>query len=274
MPATDSLPDLDSVIRSIGRAGRRLAELGACEGAAGNISVAVRGLPEVGARFPNVETVTLPAPVPELAGTTFVATGSGCRLRDVLDDPEANLGCLVVDAGGVTGKLFSSPRRRFARLTSELNSHIAVHERHLLSSGLAFHALIHAHAPNLTFLSHVPGYQDQAHLNRRLMRWEPETIIFLSEGIGVAPFNVPGSPGLMAATEGLLANHQIVVWGKHGVIARSFDSVEAALDRIEYAETAARYEYMDIVAGTRAPGMSDDEIRAVCAFHQVNQAIV
>jgi hypothetical protein len=28
------------------------------------------------------------------------------------------------------------------------------------------------------------------------------------------------------------------------------------------------------MAGTKAPGMSDDEIRAVCAFHQVSQAIV
>ncbi len=274
MPVSESPPSLESVVRSIGRAGRRLVELGACEGAAGNISVAFRDLPEVGSLFPNVETLTLPTAVPELAGATFVATGSGCRLRDVLDDPQANLGCLVVDSGGTTGKLFSSPRRLFVRLTSELNSHIAVHRRQLLASGREFHALVHAHAPNLTFLSHVPGYQDQAHLNRRLMRWEPETIIFLSEGIGVAPFNVPGSPGLMESTERLLDRHQLVVWGKHGVIARSFESVEGALDRIEYAETAARYEYMDIVAGTQAPGMSEDEIRAVCAFHQVDQSIV
>jgi rhamnulose-1-phosphate aldolase len=274
MPVAESLPDLESVVRSIGRAGRRLAELGACEGAAGNISVAVRGALDPGSLFANTETITLPVAVPELAGTTFVATGSGCRLRDLLDEPQANLGCLVVDGDGVTGTLFSSPQRRFARLTSELNSHVAVHYRQLLASGRTYHALIHAHAPHLTFLSHLADYQDQAFLNRRLMRWEPEAIIFLSEGIGVAPFNVPGSPELMAATVGLLDRHQVVIWGKHGVIAHSFDPVEEALDRIEYAEAAARYEYMDLVTGSRATGMSDDEIRAVCAFHQVEQSIV
>jgi rhamnulose-1-phosphate aldolase len=274
MPLAESLPDLESVVRSIGRAGHRLAELGACEGAAGNISVAVRGSLEAGSLFPNVESITLPVAVPDLAGVTFVATGSGCRLRDVLDDPQANLGCLVVDGDGTTGKLFSSPRRRFVRLTSELNSHIAVHHHQLLASGRASHALVHAHAPHLTFLSHLRDYQDQAFLNRRLMRWEPETIIFLPEGIGVAPFNVPGSPDLMAVTERLLDDHQLVVWGKHGVIARSFASVEDALDRIEYAEAAARYEYMDLLAGSRAKGMSDDEIRAVCAFHRIEQSIV
>ncbi len=274
MPVAESLPDLESVVRSIGRAGRRLAELGACEGAAGNISVAVRGPLDPGSLFANAETITLPVAVPELAGTTFVATGSGCRLRDLLDEPQANLGCLVVNGDGVTGTLFSSPRRRFVRLTSELNSHIAVHHRQLLASGRAYHALIHAHAPHLTFLSHLADYQDQAFLNRRLMRWEPEAIIFLSEGIGVAPFDVPGSPELMAVTVRLLDRHQVVIWGKHGVVAHSFGSVEEALDRIEYAEAAARFEYMDLVTGSRATGMSDDEIRAVCAFHQVKQSIV
>jgi len=41
-----------------------------------------------------------------------------------------------------------------------------------------------------------------------------------------------------------------------------------ARDRIEYAETAALYEYMDLVNGSTAEGLSFDELREIVrAFH-------
>ena len=46
-------------------------------------------------------------------------------------------------------------------------------------------------------------------------------------------------------------------------MSRSDVSVYRAVDRVEYAETAAHYEYMDIVAGGRAEGLSKAEIRSV-----------
>ncbi len=53
-----------------------------------------------------------------------------------------------------------------------------------------------------------------------------------------------------------LRRHRIVLWSKHGVMARSDISVTRAVDRIEYAETAARFEYMDLVGGGRAEGLT------------------
>jgi rhamnulose-1-phosphate aldolase len=47
-----------------------------------------------------------------------------------------------------------------------------------------------------------------------------------------------------------------VLWSKHGVMARSDVSVTRAVDRIEYAETAARYEYMDPSGGGRADAVA------------------
>jgi rhamnulose-1-phosphate aldolase len=46
-------------------------------------------------------------------------------------------------------------------------------------------------------------------------------------------------------------------------MARSDLSVTRAVDRIEYAETGARYEYMDLVAGGRAEGLTDEETQAI-----------
>ncbi len=67
---------------------------------------------------------------------------------------------------------------------------------------------------------------------------------------------IPGSQEMGAANVEGLRRHEIVLWSKHGTMSRSDISVYRAVDRVEYAETAAHYEYMDIVAGGRAEGLT------------------
>ena len=110
-----------------GRGRQTLSEIEASEGAAGNISVCLRWPIEVRTRFPVIEEIELPQSVPELAGATFLVSGSGRRLREIIDEPTANIACIVVNEGGRTGKLHTSYYRRFERVTSEFNSHLAVH---------------------------------------------------------------------------------------------------------------------------------------------------
>ena len=210
-----------------------------------------------------MERIDLPVAAPHLAGHRVIVTGSGRRLRDIAADPAANLGVVVVDQGGATGLLHTAHGRLFERLTSEWNSHLAVHEDTVARTGTDFHAVVHAQPPHIVYLSHVPAYRDEAYLNARLLRWEPETIINLPQGVGYVGFHVPGAPELMTGNVESLRTHRIVLWAKHGVMARSDVSVRRAVDRIEYAETAARYEYMDLVAGGRAEGLTTEEIRTV-----------
>ncbi len=73
-------PELNDLLTMMGEAGRHLAEIEASEGAAGNISVCLRWPIEVRTRFPVVDDFELPQPVPELAGATFLVSGSGRRL--------------------------------------------------------------------------------------------------------------------------------------------------------------------------------------------------
>ena len=155
-------PELDEMLEMMGEAGHRLSEIGASEAAAGNISICVRWPLELRARFPLVETIALPQPVPDLAGATFLVTGSGRRLREIIDDPVASIGCVVVNPDGETAALHMAYGRRFQRVTSEFNSHLAVHADQIRASGTNFHAVIHAQPPHLTYLSHVPVYQDTA----------------------------------------------------------------------------------------------------------------
>jgi len=273
MPLNEPFPELDELLASMGEGGRRVAAIDAGEGAAGNISICIGWPIEVRRRFPNAEPVALPVPAPHLAGHTIIVTGSGRRLRDLALNPVAGVGAVVIDPEGVSARLWTAPARLFDRLTSEWNSHLAVHDDTVARTGTNFHAVVHAQPPHLTYLSHVPEYQDEAFFNARVMRWEPETIVQLPQGIGILPFMLPGSDTLMAANVASLRTHRIDVWSKHGVMARSDVSVTRAVDRIEYAEAAARYEYMDIVAGGRAAGLTREEARSVVEAFGVQTAL-
>ncbi len=266
-------PELDDLLEMMGEAGKRLSDIEASEGAAGNISVCLRWSVELRTRFPLMEEIELPQPVPELAGATFLVTGSGRRLREIIDEPVANIGCVLVNEGGRTGKLFTAYQRRFERLTSEFNSHLAVHYDQMCSSGTNFHAIVHAQPPHITYLSQIPCYRDEHYLNTHLLRWQPETIINLPEGIGFIPFCVPSSNELMRANIESLRTHRVVLWAKHGVMARSDVSVKRAADRVEYAETAAKYEYLNLCAGEIGEGLTGDEIHAICSTFNVQQNI-
>lgn len=263
MSLVHPLSELDELLTSMGAGGSRISEIDASEAGAGNISVYVGWDVELRHRFPVEETIELPLAVPALAGKALLVTGSGRRLRQIADEPLASVGAVRVRDDGRAATLHTSPRRLFERLTSEFNSHLAVHQDHVARRGVQFQAVVHAQPPHLTYLSHIAAYREAAALNARILRWEPETIVSLSEGVGVLDFMVPGSTTLMEANVRGLRDFQVVLWSKHGVMARSDVSVTRAVDKIEYAETGARYEYMDLVAGGRAEGLTHAEISAV-----------
>lgn len=267
-------PSLDELLAGIGEAGLRISGIEASEGAAGNISMFIGWDMEVRRRFPQEAPFELPQPAPALAGKLVIVTGSGRRLRDIHNDPTANLAVVAIAADGASARIYTSPHRLFQRPTSEFNSHLAVHNDQVARTGTNFHALIHAQPPHLVYLSHIPAYRDQDFFNRRLLRWEPETIVNLPEGIGVLPYCLPGSPALMEANLAGLRRHNVVLWSKHGVMARSELSVTRAADWIEYAETAALYEYMDLVGGGRGEGLTDDELREIVRAFNVQTSLV
>jgi len=272
MPLNAPYPDLDELLATIGEAGLRLSSINASEGAAGNISICIGWSVEVRRRFPLGRPIELPYAA--LAGRVVLVTGSGRRLRDIRADPAANLAAVVIEPGGATGQMHTAPGCLFTQPTTEFNSHLAVHADQVARTGTNFHAVIHAQPPHLTYLSHVPEYRDEKLLNQRLLRWEPETIVNLPRGIGVLPFILPGSPALMEATVASMRGHRVVLWSKHGVMARSKVSATRAADRVEYAETAARYEYMNLVNHERAEGLTREELLSLVDAFQVQTELL
>jgi rhamnulose-1-phosphate aldolase len=61
------------------------------------------------------------------------------------------------------------------------------------------------------------------------------------------------------------------VWSKHGIVTRSDESVRRAGDLVEYAETAAHFEYLNLQLGRPTEGLSDEEMRSICRANGISQ---
>jgi rhamnulose-1-phosphate aldolase len=263
----------DGLSRQIGEIGQRLSDLGAAEGAAGNISVCVRDDLNIPAMFVEARSIDLPLEVPELAGATVLVTGSGCRIRDIAKSPMSTLGVVLIESGGKTGKMFIANDASFKRITSEFNSHLAVHHERMRSGDAKVHTVLHAQPTYLTYLSHIPEYQEEAYFNKHLFRWQPETILSIPQGIGMLPFIVNGSDEQMKETAIKMKEHPLVVWARHGVVARADETIVHALNLIEYAEAAAHYEYLNLSADEKADGLNPEQIRGICEAWGIPQNI-
>jgi len=206
------------VIRDSGQAGVEPTTLEATEGAAGNISAFVRALRNLDEGFVPRDELTLPAPAPELTAAWVVVTGTGRRLRDVRADPEQSVAVRRVHDDSVRATCDAAAD---LRPTGAWKSHLAIHADQVGRRDPDYHAVVHAQPHHLIYLSHYPAYARTYLLNDRLLRWEPETVVTFPEGIGLIPFQTPGSDARRRETVGGLRDHRLVMWQKHGVVARS-----------------------------------------------------
>lgn len=266
---------VDDWIREMVMACERMCALGALEGGAGNISLFLPpDTPGLDRWLTSVMGYATPFDLPgklSLPPGVLIISGTGRRLRDIATTPESVLCAVVVaDEGGCS--VHRSPDAG-VEPTSEIDSHIAIHAD-ALAGVPSVHTVIHAQPPKLTWLSHIAAYRDMPRLNRQLLRWQPETIVTFPEGIGVLPFETPGTPAQGSGTATAMRTYKLVIWARHGVVARSSKGPQAAADLIDYAEAAAGYEVTDILAGRIADGLSLDEIRAVARRFGVSDALL
>ena len=269
------MPDIDEWIHEIGKVGAILHQMGAAEGGAGNISLflpaettGLRGF--CLARFPRAREYRIPGGV-KLPHGTLLVTGSRRRLRDVLTQPDTALCAIQVEPDG--SSYLHHAKHQVLEPTSEIDSHIGIHSVQLAGAPRVS-AVVHAQPPNLTYLTHVPAYRDQGRFNRQLYRWQPETIAMIPNGIRLLGFETPGTPHQGELTQDAMVRHKLVVWAKHGAIARSPVGPMEALDLIEYAEAAATYERFDIQAGRPADGLSLEELKAIAKRFNIHAPVL
>lgn len=143
-----------------------------------------------------LRTISLTFPVAELAGKYFIVTGSGKYFRNVIKDPEANLGVLRVSSSGECRGVMGTEGGTVP--TSELASHFMSHiER--LKVDPAHRIVLHTHATNVIAMTFTHDL-DELKFTKTLWEMCTECLVVFPDGVSVIPWMVPGSSEIGRAT--------------------------------------------------------------------------
>lgn len=103
---------------------------------------------------PTPRYIALSQPMPRLANTPFIVTGSGKFFRNVQLDPAANLGIVKVDSDGAGYHILWGLTNE-AVPTSELPAHFLSHCERIQTTQGKDRVIMHCHATNLIALTYV-----------------------------------------------------------------------------------------------------------------------
>ena len=198
----------------------------------------------------------LGATFPYIANQYFYVKGTQKRMRDMARDPLANGSIIKLSPEGDSFSYVTQP----VAPTSELPSHLMV-QNYLQQTGSRYKATLHTHPIELVALSHHRAFLEDAqrpnHLTKTLWSMIPETLAFAPLGIGIVPYQVPGSVELAKATLEKIKDYDVVLWEKHGVFAVGLDLMDA-FDQVDVLNKAARI-YLDALTYTAAHPDSEPE---------------
>lgn len=244
-------------IEQIAEVAGYLWEKGWAERNGGNISVnltelvgdEVRGLP---ALMPEIK---LGEPVEALAGNIFYVTGTGKRMRYVAKAPFSNGSVIRVNADGSAYEIIAEQP---IMPTSELPSHLAMHN-FLRARGVNNKVVVHTHPTDLVALSHSKPFLNSDYITRKLWAMIPECRVIVPRGVGIIPYELPGSMDLAKATIKQLDKHDVVLWEKHGILAVGEDIIEC-FDAIDTLSKSAQIYLYARQAGFEPEGMTDAQL--------------
>ncbi|MBJ3814343.1 rhamnulose-1-phosphate aldolase [Shimwellia pseudoproteus] len=180
--------------------------------------------------------IPLSQPMPDLANTPFLVTGSGKFFRNVALAPAANIGVVQVDSDGA-GYHILWGLEGDAVPTSELPAHFLSHCARIKATGGNDRVIMHCHATNLIALTYVLE-NDTNLITRKLWEGSTECLVVFPDGVGILPWMVPGTDDIGQVTAREMDNHALVLWPFHGVFG-SGPTLDEAFGLIDTAEKSA-----------------------------------
>jgi rhamnulose-1-phosphate aldolase len=235
-----------------------LAERGWAERNGGNISVNVTELmTEQGKKRPAlVPSIALPKAFKALAGHFFYVTGTGKRMRYVAKSAFGNGSIIRINEAGDAYDIIAEQP---IMPTSELPSHLAMHAYMREVRGTNNKVVLHTHPTDLIALTHVPEFLEEGALAYMLWSMIPETRIIVPKGVGIIPYEIPGTMDLADATIEKLAKHDVVMWEKHGCLAVGEDLIET-FDAIDTLSKSSQIFFYAKQAGYQPQGMKKEQL--------------
>ena len=252
---------LNELISDVAEIAGYLWDRGWAERNAGNISVNISSLvPKDSLNLNDYPFVEIASAYPELAGMSFLVTGTGKRMRDLARKPLDNALLIQLNAQGNGYYIFSREKESqdIFMPTSELPTHLGIHLM-VKRRGSNETVVLHTHATELVALTQIKEYCDQEKLNKLLWGMHPETMVFVPTGIGFVPYVTPGTDDIAHESLKVLKNHPIVLREKHGVFCIG-ESIIDTFDNIDIMAKSAKIFFLTKGAGYQAEGLSDEEL--------------
>lgn len=194
--------------------------------------------------------------LPALKGKYFYCKGTGKRMRDLARWPMDNGSIIrILDDCASYVIIADNP----VMPTSELPSHLSVHAK-LIEEGSNYKATVHTHPIELVAMSHNPAMMGKDVLTNILWSMIPETKAFCPLGLGIVPYELPGSVALADATLKELEDYDVVMWEKHGVFAKGLDVMDA-FDQIDVLCKSAKIYINAKCMGFEPTGMTQEQMQ-------------
>ena len=198
--------------------------------------------------------------LPHLKGCYFYCKGTGKRMRDLARQPMRN-GSVIRILDDCSSYVIIADEAVMP--TSELPSHLTVHN-HLIEKGSPYTATVHTHPIELVAMSHSKKFLEKDVLTNILWSMIPETKAFCPLGLGIIPYQLPGSVELADATLRELDDYDVVLWEKHGVFAQGLDVMDA-FDQIDVLSKSAKIYINARCMGFEPEGMSQEQLKEMTA---------
>lgn len=257
----------NAMVKELGETALNMYMKGWAERNGGNISVLLDE--KESAAFvrgkENGRIVPLQVKVKELAGCTFLVTGTGKYFKNMKKAPERNMGAVRICPEGDTAEILWGLEDG-GNVTSEFSSHLLAHAARRKIDG-EHHVIIHTHPVNLICMSFFHEMTDRAFTNA-LWKTCTECILVFPDGIGVIPWMVSANAEIAALTAQKMGEHRLVLWGQHGIYGagKNFDEV---LGLIETVEKAAEI-YLKTRCGPVRQGIDDFGLQRLAETYKLD----
>lgn len=172
---------------------------------------------------------------PVLEGKTFLVTGTGKYFKNMLGDPESNVGIVRLSDGGRNAELlwgFSDG----GSFTSEFPAHMMSHAARIGIDPL-HRVVMHCHPTNLLAMTYVHDL-DERLFTRTLWQMSTECVVVFPDGVNVLPWMLCGTNEIGQATAEKMKTARLVVWAQHGIYGAG-RTLDECFGLIETAEKAA-----------------------------------
>ena len=165
-----------------------------------------------------------------------LVTGTGKYFKNVIKDPEENLGLVKIDSNGHTAHLLWGYRSG-GRMTSEFPAHLMSHAERLKINPKN-RVIMHTH-PTYTICMGACLPTDEVIFTRKLWKSNTEAVVVFPEGIGVLPCMICGTNEIGEATANKMKEYRLVSWTNHGIYGAGND-IDEAFGLIETVEKTAQ----------------------------------